>query len=851
MAATGPSRLEWHAANRWWPRLFENPPVTPYARPLLALVPAFIFGLLLGNGWPDYRVPALLVCLVLLCWLTWCQRRHRNTRFLPLLLWCALGYLSFQPWLAPRLASNHVSILADGGVWSVTGMAVNTPQRYGERYRCRVRVASLGDGKGGMLQPVRGDLRLTWAVGEGALRSGDYIRFTARLRRMRSFHNPGGFDYARYMGFQGLRVSAYARRHSLEILVPADPPGPLAMFLKSRLGAAAQAVAAAGAQSQRAAVTPLLETLLMGRRQGLTPEMREPFNRCGVAHLLAISGLHLGAVGAFALAVFAALLAFVPALRWQGWVGRTAAILSLVPVLLYATLAGLPVSTQRAAVMIAVLMVAILIQRRSDAFNNLALAALVVLIGHPPALFAISFQLSFIAVTAILYGLKCSGDWWRRGPSGPLRLRQRLRLLLLVSASAYLGTAPLVAHYFNALSLVALPVNLLLVPWVSFLILPLGLLGLLLGLLALPGADLILTWCAHHLAALDTLVDWVAGFEWAAVDTITPSVLELLLSYGLLALLPWVIRSWRARRAALLLLVMLGMDGAYWGYQRYLSPHLRVTAIDVGQGASTLVELPRGKILLIDGGGFSDNRIFDVGQRVLTPLLGRKKIRTLDLVVLSHPNSDHLNGLLFLLKHFKIGQFWRNADAPATVGFKILLQTLAAEGIEAPRFEDLPRRLQLGATVLQLLHPPEAYSKQPSEGRQSTNDNSIVLKLTYGRHSFLWPGDLQRRAEADLVASHPPGSLPATVLFAPHHGSRSSSSLAWVAAVSPEEVVFSVGWQNPYHFPHPDVTASYRAQGARLWRTDFLGAVTFNSDGHRLRINSVLPVGPQPEGLSW
>lgn len=827
-----------------WDTFPEISPVTPYARPLLALVPAFILGLLLGNGWPGYRVPALLFGLVVLCWLTGCLYRHRHTRFLPLLLWCVLGYLSIQPWLAPRLGTNHISTFADGEVWSVTGLVADTPQRLGERYRCRVQVASLGDGKSETLRPTRGDLRLTWATGENALRRGDHIRFTARLRRMRSFHNPGGFDYARYMGFQGLLVSAYARRHSLRILVPADPPGPLAAYLKRRLGAATQAVTAAGAHIQRAAVAPLMETLLMGHRQGLTHEMRDPFSRCGVAHLLAISGLHLGAVGAFALAVFAPLLAFVPALRWRGWVRRSAAMLSLGPVLIYAFLAGLPVSTQRAAVMIAVLMVAILIQRRSDAFNNLALAALVVLTGHPPALFAISFQLSFVAVIAILYGLKCSGDWWRRGKPGPLRLRQRIRLLLLVSTFAFVGTAPLVARYFNTLSLVALPVNLFLVPWVGFLILPLGLLGLLLALLALPGADLILTWCAHHLAAVDTLVGWVAGLEWAAVDTITPSVFELLLGYGLLALLPWVVRSWRARRAALLLVVVLSMDGAYWGYQRYLSPYLRVTAIDVGQGASTLVELPGGKTLLIDGGGFSDNRIFDVGRQVLTPFLGRKKIRCLDLVVLSHPNSDHLNGLLFLLKHFKIGQFWRNADAPPTVGFKALCRRLAEEGIDAPLFEDLPRYLQLEETVLQLLHPPREYSKQLSTGGVNTNDNSLVLKLTYGRHSFLWPGDLERRAEADVVAHHPPGTLTATVLFAPHHGSRSSSGSVWVAAVAPREVVFSVGWQNPYHFPHPEVAASYQALGARLWRTDVLGAVTFKSDGHRLTIASVLPVGP-------
>jgi competence protein ComEC len=152
----------------------------------------------------------------------------------------------------------------------------------------------------------------------------------------------------------------------------------------------------------------------------------------------------------------------------------------------------------------------------------------------------------------------------------------------------------------------------------------------------------------------------------------------------------------------------------------------------------------------------------------------------------------------------------------------------------------------MGSVLLEMLHPPKAYRQQPRWGRPNTNDNSLVLKLTHGAHSFLWPGDLERRAEADIVERQPAGRLRATVLFAPHHGSRSSNTPAWVAAVAPREVVFSVGWQNPYHFPHPEVTARYRAQGARLWRTDNLGAVTFLSDGRRLEIRSLLPRGADP-----
>jgi competence protein ComEC len=817
-------------------------------RPLLALVPVHILGLIAGAAWPDHRGPALLVGITGLVWTAACLLQSKKTLLPPLALWLACGYLAIQPWLAPHLPENDIVHFADGEVWTITAEVIQRPEPIGRRFRSRVRVLTLTSPDHTQAQPVRGELRLTWAVDQGRLRRGDRIRFTGRLRRIRSFHNPGGFDYARYMAFRGLRVSAYAHSRSLNVLVPADPPYAWTSFARLRLAKAAAAVRQAAA-GRRPAVGPLMEALLLGRRQGLTTEMRDPYNRCGVAHLLAISGLHLGAVGGAAFAVFGVLFAFVPALRWRGWVIRSAALFALVPVLAYAVLAGLPVSTQRAAVMLIVLMAAILIQRQSDPFNTLALAALVVLAFHPPALFSISFQLSFCAVAAILYGLMCSGDWWRQGSPGPWRLRHRLRLLTLISALAYLGTAPLVAADFNTLSLVALPVNLIVVPWVSFLVLPAGLTGLLLALCSLPGAHLLLTWCAHNLSAVDFIVGRIASLPWAALDTVTPSVLELILGYALLICIPQLARSSKVRRVALVLVVLLAADVGYWTQQRFLFSHLRVTAIDVGQGSSTLVELPGGKTVLIDGGGFSDNRIFDVGRRVLTPLLGRRKIRTIDLVILSHPNSDHLNGLLYLLAHFRVGRFWRNADAPDTVGFAELRRRLAQENISNPPFATLPRRLQLGAVSLELLHPRRHYAQDRTGGGQQTNDNSLVVRLTYGAHRFLWPGDLERPAEAELVDELPPDGLAATVLFAPHHGSRSSSSPAWVAAVAPREVVFSVGWQNPYHFPHPIVVARYRKMGARLWRTDLCGAVTFVSDGRRLKIHPTLGAGVGDAGI--
>lgn len=283
------------------------------------------------------------------------------------------------------------------------------------------------------------------------------------------------------------------------------------------------------------------------------------------------------------------------------------------------------------------------------------------------------------------------------------------------------------------------------------------------------------------------------------------------------------------------LLVIAG-DAFYWLHQRYWHRDLRISILDVGHGNASLVEFPGGDTLLIDGGGFADITAFDMGARVLAPYLRRQKIMTVDTVVLSHPNSDHLNGLIHICGNFNVKQLWTNGEAHPTLGYRLLIENAAANRIRSPDFRSLARRHACGGVQIRILYPPPDFlSKRVNESWRDTNNNSLVLQLLYGDHSFLFPGDITRKAEAELVARS--GSeVQSTVLVVPHHGSKSSSSPAFVSAVKPEVAIVSARDSGKGRHPHPTVADRYRRHHCRLFLTEKHGAIRLISDGEELRV---------------
>jgi competence protein ComEC len=250
------------------------------------------------------------------------------------------------------------------------------------------------------------------------------------------------------------------------------------------------------------------------------------------------------------------------------------------------------------------------------------------------------------------------------------------------------------------------------------------------------------------------------------------------------------------------------------------------------------MELPGGRVLLYDGGGFSDNRLFDVGQRVVAPVLWRKKIATVDVLILSHPNADHLNGLIYVAEHFNVRELWTNGDANTTRGYKDLMSVCREQGIVIRKMDTAAEKIAVGPVVFTVLHPLVGFIGQSHEHDQDCRNNgSLVVKAAFGETAFLLAGDIMARAEHALV-QRSGGDLTSTVLFVPHHGSRTSSSDDFVAAVKPDVAVISAGAGNRFGFPHAEVTDRYREAGSRILFTGAHGAIAMRSDGHSVRVRS-------------
>jgi competence protein ComEC len=767
-------------------------------------------GLLVGQalaGWTQrVVVPATLILMGTACLL---RRRFLPTPLGFSLLAAALGFFQMDHVLRPRFPARHVVRFVGSSV-QLRGKILERPARQTEHTRLVLEIEAVFE-QGRWEQSV-GQIQVTVARCEQPWRRGDDLEAALHLDRPANFGNPGEFDYEAYLARRGIYVTAFAATDA------AWQRRSGGWMYASAIEEWRDRIASVIDATLTGADREILAALIIGGTE-LGAATQERYARTGLSHVLSISGLHISLVAGAGFALARWLLCRSEWLLLRASVPKLAMGIAVIPVLLYAGLAGGTVPTLRSLIMGVLLAAAVLVDRRHQWLANLSAAALVISLVWPGSALDISFQLSFSAVLAIVLGMRRLVLWWNEWEETHLiRLRpagwRRLRVAVMyvgVSFCASAGTLPLTAWHFNLVSCIGPLANLVLVPVLSLPPVSLGLLGALAALFSGAVASWLIAAAGAVVHLADAVVAFVAGLPGAAVHVVSPSLFELLLVYAALGAL---LLKPRPRRLLLIgCALLLCLDAACWYAWRYHRSGLRITFLSVGHGDCTIVEFPGSEVLVVDGGGLSPT--FDVGQRVVAPYLWKQKIGRVDTLVLTHPDFDHYGGLAFLAREFGPDELWWNETRGAGPRFEAFWKTVQEQGIPPRAVRRGFRRSIGGVDVLALA---------PEGTGGSDNDRSVTLRVRYGPTVVLLPGDMERTGEQRLAATLAP-LLRSRILKVPHHGSVSSSSAPFLDAVAPEMAIASVGRGRRFGLPHASVINAYRARGIPVVRTDREGAV--------------------------
>ena len=751
------------------------------------------------------------------------------------LLFFLLGAVLIHRVEFPSIPLHHIlSYSNQGKVWVVGKITTLFPER-GESLVLAVK--SAGKIRSELLS-VTGRIKVTIRDSDLSLAHGDLVTVKGRIRPFRNFANPGGFDYVKFMKRKGLMASLYCRGSdfSLEQTQLSLPWTTRLIRGISRLRSDFSLQIQSTVKDQNSAA--LLNALVLGKRKMPTADLQNIFSRSGASHVLAISGLHLSIVATLFFFIFQKFFSLFTPLLIRGHSRKWAALMTLLPLAGYALISGFSPATQRALIMVSVVMFSLTMERENMTINSLAAAGMGILIFQPGALFSISFQLSFTAVFFIISGLELAR---RHGfPAFGKIILNKIVLFFMVSLLAIAGTQPLVMHYFNMVSFAGIFTNVVTIPVVGFGVLPLGLLSLVVFPIFTPLSSGGLVLAETMARPCIGFLTWACEVPGAWARTVTPDLLYLLAWYLVMVAIYGVLRGWKRRWGIVLgmtaLLIVL-VKGALDVRERFFNHSLGITVLDVGQGNSALIHLPGGRCFLVDGGGFSSNAVFDTGRYLVAPYLWRQNILTLEGVVLTHPEADHMNGLLYILENFRVKVLYKNEDQRRTKGYKRLMELARSRGVIVHRVDVSGEVLAMGQDMVLQFFPGFPGEEAGEKQQKTYNDNSLVLGVKFRKFSMLFAGDIMARREA-LLSSLPGsgGALNSTILMVPHHGSSTSSTPVFLERVRPEMALVSCGWHNRFKLPHSRVVQRYQERQIPLVRTDLDGALHIVSNGKEWHI---------------
>ena len=793
-----------------------------YHSPSLEFCAALVAGILVGRIYGESQTAYFLIFAaaffaVIFSTIPW--------RFRPLLfIFLAVGFTGINGVEEVFEPPDHIRRFVPVSKAEITGTVTPPINHFREGYRFTLKAHSLESG--GEQKSVSGLVSVRVYHGRRPPLPGDSVSIRdVRLKPVYGTRNVGGFDYVRYMKDRGIGVRTGMRTEAkIEIVSTGSAMSPV------RLGEQVRRFVIRFIDKNFPVRTaPVAKAMTVAVTGEITPDTRQRFIASGLAHLLAISGLHVGFVSGLSyfilsVALFPVFMAARPIFLESGGHRKTAALVTLLVVALYVLAAGTRISALRAGIMVGVYFISAAIGREKELLNALAISAIIVLLVNPVALFGPSFLLSYIAVMAIIFLFSYGSD----DTEEPLNLLQRKKLIdragdfikatIQISIAVSLATAPIVLWFFNKSYLAGIAANVFAVPMAAVAI-PSAFLGAFLDAAVHPVVGTAVAYPAVlAMDGIDSVTRFFSIFDGFSFESARPPFVLIALWYGALLAFYFRLRVWKYAAGGLCAAIVVFS----WPQERHGT---EVHFFDVGQGDATLIMVKDGSTVLVDGGARIGG--FDAGRILIKPLreLGVKK---LDVVIATHDDSDHVGGLATLVKRMEVKSYYDNGLPEKTARMAELRRLVNEKGIpytvlRAGMEIDLP-----DGSVISVLHPSGEFLRE--NPNVSDNNTSITLLLKTQGISLLLTGDMEKSVEKLLLESG--AALAADILKVPHHGSRTSSSAKFIKAVSPKYAVISAGQYNRFRHPSKEVTKRYGKNGVKLYLTKEQGEVVMRiSDG--------------------
>ena len=782
--------------------------------PFLVITPVFISGIILAKYVYAFEL-FLLISIILVCTYLFLALRKKSTYFAEIILLTSLFLVAGIRFYSVSniLTHNHISTKKYDQITTVTGMVIESHFSEKDLNKYIIEVSSAYQNH--ELIQVQGKILLTTRKINQHFRYGDQITISGTIEHVPTARNPGLFDYRKYLTSKDIYGSIYITKSDSIQRLSSNNGNWFVHKIIVPLKEFAEITFTKNLNFKTASV---LRALLLGEKQDIDRDIITEFQRVGVIHVLAISGLHVGFIILFVFTIFT-LLRFPYNLKLMGLI---------IVLTIYVILINFKPPVMRASLMAVLILTARLRERKVFIYNIIFGAAFVILLFEPRELFNPGFQFSFMAVLSIIYGyqkfdslIPLKKYLYKKYPSVTMvnLIIKWIWIPLLVSASAVLGTLPLTIYYYGLLPVFALFANIIVIPLVGIIVL----LGIFL-LLTEPVSNILAAGLGEIInliyEVLLNIVNWFSTLPFAALELPNISLI-LVATIILIFLLVLNLRNKIVKKIIApfsLILILIFITNF-----KNVNEKLEITFLDVGQGDAAFINFPNGKTMLIDAGENSPN--WDQGAMTVLPFLKGKGIVHLNYFVGSHPHNDHIGGAITILSRIPVDTCIFSSYAYDSKTFNKILKLCTEKNIPIKYVTRGDRILADPACRIYVLHPDEEFATSENQDGAECNNSSVVLKIQYGDNGILFTGDLERQGEKPLLNFG--DFLESEILKVGHHGSKTSTSQYLIDNVEPIAAIISVAKKNK--FRHPSKITIQRLQESNIKRylTSIEGAVVF------------------------